>query len=130
MLSEEEVFERYRKHSVVPREPGEEIYLALQTALEFVTTCQENDLAVLGIEGFLYSEGMIHPQLDMIADYSPELGDDLPRRWKDYRDLCNDSASSFLPGREPRDDLMFSFVIVSQPERNSLVTKSNGPPEK
>ncbi len=69
-------------------EPHEgEVYLPFQLADEFLHFCVENDLAVVGIEGFLPTgkSGKI-PQLDMVIDFVRL--EKFPKSWKEYCKYC------------------------------------------
>jgi len=85
-------------------------------AFDFITSCQENNLAVIGIEGFSYEGKMLKPQLDMIADYSWANA----RCWIEYRELCNQSAKDFLKHLRHRDRLVLSFVVLSEADWDTV----------
>lgn len=116
MLSETEIFERYRQHEIVQ---GGELYFSLPKAFDFLVECQENDIAVIGIEGFLCNQGMIKPQLDMIADYSSASASG----WQEYREMCNQYSQDFLENLTFRNGLIVSFVVLSEKEWELLVVK-------
>ena len=56
MLSEEEVLEQFRGKA---RLADGDIYLAQDDVSALVNVCQENDLAVLGLEGGTYAVPMM-----------------------------------------------------------------------
>lgn len=106
MLSENEIINRFRKHGLFR---GNELYLAVPIALDFLAACQENNFAIIGIEGFIYHEeqNAIEAKLDYIADYS----DVKAPNWEAYRDLCNQLAKAFLCHLPKRPDLLVNFVV-------------------
>ena len=104
--------EIYDQHSEYGVTQGGELYLDPARALDFVTACNDNDLAIIGIEGFLYEQGTIVPQLDMIADFSSTKASN----WQEYRTKCNRDAAAFLQRLTRSDNIVCSFVVVSQEE--------------
>jgi len=94
-----------------------ELFLDTPTALDFVAACQEKDLAVLGLEGFILDSGKLRPQLDMVADYSSAE----KSTWEMFRDYCNRSAQKFLRSISPRSGLVFSIVIKARDEKIKLI---------
>jgi len=111
LLSEEEIFESYRVRSPVATRVGGELYLLLPVAFEFLETCRDNNLAVIGIEGFLYEGGLIHPQMDLIADFSSPHG---ASSWTVFRESCHEACLRFL-ALVPKDGLV-SLVVMSEQE--------------
>ena len=112
MLSENEIVNRFQKHGMI--RGGGELYLEVPIAFNFLEACQENNLASIGIEGFLYDEeqNTIEAKMDYIADYSVL---DAPN-WEAYRDLCNRLSKDFLRQLPSRADLVVNFVAVSREE--------------
>lgn len=110
MLSEKQVFDQFISRGVA----GDygELYLPRASSLEFIQACEENDLAVVGIEGFRYEDGKLLPQLDLIADYSstPDAS------WSSYKNACNNSARIFVEDSDSRYSLCFSFTVMSREE--------------
>jgi hypothetical protein len=53
MLSEDEIINQFRKHGMT-RGAGS-LYLKVPTAFDFLAMCQENNLAIIGVEGFIYN---------------------------------------------------------------------------
>jgi len=111
MLAENEIIHRFREHGMFQ---GHELYLKVPIALNFLTTCQENNLAIIGVEGFLSNdeEGWIQPIMDYIEDYS----DVEALNWEAYRNSCHQRARDFLCNLPSRPDLVINFVVVSQEE--------------
>ena len=109
MLSENEIIAHFRQNGVFQ---GGELYLEIPTALKFLTRCDENDLAVIGVEGFQYRCGKVKPLLDQIADYSSAKAS----RWEEFRDICNQSCKDFIFGLPQEEGLVVNFIILSQEE--------------
>jgi hypothetical protein len=70
VLSEHELLARFHDYGQIH---GGELYLASTAAHDFVAACQENEIAVVGIEGFKVSGDKRLPLLDGIADYSARI---------------------------------------------------------
>lgn len=109
MLFENEIIDYFRKHGIFQ---GEELYLDIPTALKFLTVCEENDLAIMGIECFQYNGGKIKPVLDQIADYSSAEA----ANWEEFRNLCNNSCKAFIYSLLTEDALVVNFTVLSQKE--------------
>ena len=112
MLSEDEITNRFRKYGMT--RGGGELYLEVPMALNFLTTCQENSLAVIGIEGFIYhrENGTIEAKMDYIADYSYVKAPS----WEEYRDSCNQFSKDFLGHLPSKAGLVVNCVVLSQEE--------------
>ena len=109
MLSEERLFEQYHQRGIVQ---NGELYLRAATAFDFVAQCEENDLAIIGIEGFTVENGEIRPRLDLIGDFSLIETFD----WRQYRDACIRFAKRFICGLPTWDGIVLTFVLLSQEE--------------
>ncbi|MBC6476005.1 MAG: hypothetical protein GDA48_26965 [Hormoscilla sp. GM102CHS1] len=109
MLSETDILEQYSAQGFVL---GRELYLSLPQAFNLIADCYQNNLAVIGIEGFICEKGMLEPQLDTIADFSSNNSDN----WDSYRDICYQSSRDFLHQVHSLKGLVFSFVILSEKE--------------
>jgi hypothetical protein len=103
-MSEESLIKEFNKRGKIVS--GELVFNA-QTALDFVDACESNDLAVIGVEGFILESGGLRPQPNMIADYSSAE----KSTWKQFRDLCNRSAKQFLRTISSKPGLVFSIVV-------------------
>jgi len=110
MLSKDELLKEYQSQGIVS---SSSLYLDLQTSFDFVNACSQNNLAVVGLEGFVYQDGKLLPQLDLIADCSldVELLD-----WSEYREQCNAHALNILQALPVREGLVINFVVVSKQE--------------
>lgn len=109
MLSTAKIISRFRKHGIFR---GNELYLKVPIARDFLATCQENNLAILGVEGFIYHEEIdaIESKLDYIADFSEV---EAPN-WEVYRNLCNQLCKDFLCHLPSRTDLVVNFSVLPE----------------
>lgn len=67
MLSLEDIKKRY---SIFNVRASAELYLSTIDALRLVQECDENNLAIVGMEGFTLRNGFLYPNSDMIADFT------------------------------------------------------------
>jgi hypothetical protein len=114
VLSEKQVFSLYQDKAIVRHH---EFFLPASNALDFLETCDQNCFAVVGMEGFIYDGQTVQPQLDLIADYSAASGD----TWEEFKKICNASARAFLGQLPTRNNLVFTFVLMSREEREAGV---------
>ena len=91
---------------------GGELYLSKDSALDFIRACQENDLAVIGLEAFLYEDGKLIPQIDLIADYSSTIS----HSWESYKRACNGYSENFVNSVPLAGEVYFSFTVLSPEE--------------
>lgn len=112
MLSENEIVNRFR-HRGMTRGAGS-LYLEIPIALDFLATCEANNLAIIGVEGFLYNDkkDTIQPIMDYIEDYS----DIEAPHWKAYRNLCNQRCRDFLCHLPSKSEFVVNLVVISQAE--------------
>ena len=89
---------------------GGEHFLDRHAALEFVAMCEQDNLAVIGIEGFRVTENGTQPDLEYIADYSSRLD---AFEWPAVRCANNDDAKRFI--ELAPNILYFSFVVAAGP---------------
>jgi len=129
MNTEQQLYEKYRLLGIVS---GEELVLPTRYAKQLVDSCEESNLAIIGIDGFTTLNGTIRPELEVIADFSSVQ----ESRWNKYRQRCNQAAKRFLSNFQHRDNLSFSFTMLNREEwkqavRNHLVpTLSVGMPQR
>jgi hypothetical protein len=88
---------------------GIEMYFDREVALEFLTDCQENKLAVIGVEGFVLNDLGLIRQPDLRVDYSETA----EKTWRDFRDNCNRAARILLEQLPERENLVLSLTLVS-----------------
>jgi hypothetical protein len=114
LLTERQVLELYQRYAVVVASDGAP-YLEFSRAMELIPTCQENDLAVLGIDGFIADRGerRLSPRGDVILDCSGIQA----ASWKEFRDKANGFAQEFLCEHKSEVDLVFEFVLWSEGEQ-------------
>lgn len=111
-LTESEVYSLFADRMVVR---GAEHYLQPSDAVELVDVCDENDLAVVGIEAFYVEEGGIAPISGLIADFS--RGD--ARHWVEYRQACNAESSGFLRRIPAKVNLRVAVTVLSEQDWKS-----------
>ncbi|PSN12862.1 hypothetical protein C7293_18390 [filamentous cyanobacterium CCT1] len=104
-----DIFEQYRQYGIIT---GEELYIPSQYAISFVEDCRLQNVAVIGIEGFLITEQQIMPLLDEIADFSSIVSSD----WQDYVSQCNAAAKNFIEVSSKDRKRFFNFVVINQDE--------------
>jgi len=109
MLSETDIWEKYSQQGIVQ---GGELYLSLPQAVNFVADCQLNNLAIIGIEGFLYDRGKIKPIIETIGDFSSAP----TANWNSYREVCDRAANDFLHQIDRVNGLVLNFVVLSEQE--------------
>jgi hypothetical protein len=110
MLTETQVFEQFAPIGIVAE--GGEIYIPKREVSDFIDLCESNQLAVIGVEGLIYEDGKFIPQLDLIADYSSSRIAD----WTTYMETCNSAARAFIESAKSRENLYFTFVVLSPQE--------------
>ncbi|MBC6424004.1 MAG: hypothetical protein GDA38_22785 [Hormoscilla sp. SP12CHS1] len=104
MRSEADIWGKYCQQGIVR---GGQLYLSLPQALKFVADCQLNNLAIIGIEGFLYDRGKIKPILEAIRDFSraPKANCD------SYREICDRAANDFLHQLDRVNGVKFRGIV-------------------
>jgi hypothetical protein len=116
MFNEEVLFRQYRGRGITQTCPDEgrdgELYLTLPTALDFVADCNRNQLAIIGIEGFTYQNGLLRARLDLIADLSAIE----TSNFREYKEACNRSAQDFIFPLYKNKGIVLSFVVLSENE--------------
>ncbi len=109
MLPAAQLIDAFRSRGVVQ---AGELYLGLTEALDLVSFCAKNDLAVVGVEGFEHAAGTLTPQLDMIADCSGVEAD----AWQTFRESSNRCARAFLRSLPQRAGLVVNLTVLSEDE--------------
>lgn len=110
MLTEHELFAVFLGRAA--HVAGNEMYFEPEVAIQFLAACEENNLAVIGIEGFIFDDPALMPQVDLIADYSAS-GE---KSWRSFRDSCNRDAAHFLQQLPQRQNLVLSLTVLSGKE--------------
>lgn len=106
ILSEQQIFQQYRDAGVLR---GGELYLVPKVALDLVASCEDNDLAVVGIEGFTLRHETLMPQTGLIADWSSASA----ATWDEYRMKCNQLSATFIKPLSGDADLVLSLTVLS-----------------
>ena len=109
MLTEHDLVACFRHRGQMQ---GGELYLPLSAALDFLSACQENDIAVVGIESLQDVGGKKTPLLDCIADYSTTAAD----TWLDFCRLCNEASRKFLSMQAAATNIVFTLVTLTKDE--------------
>ena len=91
---------------------GGELYLRLGDALNFIKECEDNNLAVIGLEGVVVERNDLIPQIDKIYDASSPYSNN----WDEYRVNVNNGAIKLLENLSATENLYFTFVVVSELE--------------
>ncbi|MBL8701508.1 MAG: hypothetical protein JNK67_24225 [Alphaproteobacteria bacterium] len=113
MKSETELFEEFRQHAFVTSAVGIP-YLPAKQALALLDACEANDLAVIGLDGFVANlrAPRLEPRNDVILDSSRI---EAPG-WVEFRDRANAAAREMLRRHATVPDLVFEFVLRSRSE--------------
>lgn len=93
-------------------ERGGEIYLTPESGIACIAVCQEDDLAVVGVEGFVIDEGSTVPLIDQIADFSQLRAID----WSSFRNESNREAIEFINQLPRSVGLHVSLTLLSRGE--------------
>ena len=101
MTALRDLLNRYRGRVV---DSFNDLYFTREVAIQFVRDCEEANIAILGIEGFVQSNKGLYPQMDLIGDFSPQGS--YPS-WEEYRRLANESAMRLLAEADDRASLVF-----------------------
>jgi hypothetical protein len=109
VLSESDLVTCFRSRGQMQ---GGELYLSLAATLDFISACQENEIAVVGIEGFTDAGRKKTPLLDCIADYSTIAAD----TWLDFCRLCNEASRKFLSMQTSDKNMVFTLVPLTKDE--------------
>lgn len=94
-------------------------YLPTEQAIQFIQSCEENNLAVVHVEGFEHNaqQDWIRPRMDLISDEtsisSPLWSGSV---WQSYRSGCNTSAVDLVNEVIGKGDFVFNFVLFSEQE--------------
>ncbi len=132
MLSEAQSIADFYHRGIVR---GGELYLSVPEALAFLDVCREQDLTVVGVEGFVLEEEKLKPQQEAIADGSSIEAS----TWPEFQEKSNRFAEAFLhalkacPGlslpRTPirgsggRPELVVNLTTLSEEEWKGMLQK-------
>ena len=99
---------------------GGELLVPIGKAENFLFSCLEGRLAVLGIESFHHREGSLVPDIDMIADFSDSF---VPSEtWDKILTITHQDTMSFIQKAvREKHDLVLTFVLVAENERDQLL---------
>lgn len=85
-----------------------EIYFRTEDVFDFLNWCDENNIMVVGIEGFKLEQNFLIPRLDSIADFSS--GTENIENWNISRMHLNQAARNFFKESQVKG-LVFNFVL-------------------
>ena len=115
MKNEDILYSKYKK---AVASPGGEVFLYFSEATRFARDLKNENIAIIGIEGFYYRDGKIEPQMDMITDFSPRVEkEDAKRNWATFRASRMAGADYFfqyIVDNHPLRDLIFCFVLCDE----------------
>ncbi len=109
MLDEQQILKLLKTQGIVR---GEEVYLSPSSTLQLLALCDQNDFAILGLEGFRVSGDQLTPDLDLILDCSAFVGSS----WEEFRDTCNSRCGGFVEQLRDAHDLVLCPVLISKNE--------------
>jgi len=108
----EQILDGFRRRGIVR---GGELLLAPGDALDIVSRCEANNLAVIGIEGMQVSDDHTTPLQDFIADCSSASA----ATWNEYRDIASACSRAFLTRLPARSSLFVSLTVIGADEWSS-----------
>lgn len=111
-MSFDEILNKFRQRGTVR---GQELLLTPGDALEALSYCDRNDVAVVGVEAFLLRGDATEPLPDFIADCSPPASSN----WRSYCEIANTCARTFLGQLPPLQSLYVSLVGLDAPVRTA-----------
>jgi hypothetical protein len=98
-----------------PLQRSGEIYFKEDSFIKLIELCCQNNIALIGIEGFEVDGEKIIPVADLIADFS----DADANSWDEYIKICNSSAKLFFDQVSKGSNLLFNFTLQSEEEWSS-----------
>lgn len=85
-----------------------ELYFKDEDVPDLLEWCNDNDVIIVGIEGFEFKDNFLKPRLDLIADFSS--GIENIEDWSISRMYLNQAARNFFKGIEKKG-VIFNFVL-------------------
>ncbi len=104
-----ELIELYKKKGILR---GGELYLDVDSSLEFLRESRKSGLCVIGIEGFRRENGYLEPLIDQIADFSNSDG----KSWSRFNSECNESSKVFIEQLPKDGDIVLNFTLIAKEE--------------
>jgi hypothetical protein len=108
-MNEQDLFKFFGKLVV---NSGDEYYFPINLAQEFISKCNQNDIAIIGIEGFEIKNTKIIPHLEKIADFSSDTN----ASWFQFKKECNYEARKFVQHYERYRYLYLNFCLMTSAE--------------
>jgi hypothetical protein len=109
MITSENILENDELNSL---QRSGEIYFKEDSFIKLLELCRQNNIAIIGIEGFEVDGEKIIPVADLIADYS----DADANSWEEYIKICNSSAKLFFEQVLKGSSLLFNFTLQLEDE--------------
>ena len=93
-------------------------FICGKNVYDYIEYCNENNLSVIGVEGFICNEGEIKPDMDCILDLS-ELKVD---NWEEYKKQSLKIVRDFLKQQELSDknDRQYDFVLLTKNDYDKM----------
>jgi hypothetical protein len=91
------------------KEDGE-IFADITTATDFVDYCDKADLAIIGADGGMMSEGAFTPDFNLIFDFSDEFASD----WQEFKRKCNNRIRSMLESQRNLPESRFYLTFCDR----------------
>lgn len=111
----DDILERFQRKGEVR---GGELLITQNDALEAILLCEQNDVAILGVEVFHISVDETTPLSDSIADCSPPAS----LSWREYCDVANACARAFVTQLPTMPSLYVSLTGV---DRSSIISMNH-----
>jgi hypothetical protein len=89
-----------------------EIFFPLFVVVEILKRSENVDIAVIGIEGFIVSEGVVRPQLDLIGDCGDVATDD----WELMKRIARQCVARVVTAAMERENIHFALEFMSHDE--------------
>ncbi len=102
------------------KESHGELYFPEEIVMDLIAWCDRHNIAILGIEGFEWSQGRITPKLDLIADYSSLFN--TGKDWVEIKNRSVNLSKSFVElNKLKENNLFFNFTFreFTDPEKKA-----------
>lgn len=109
-MESSEILEQFKKYDERDKKENSELLLSPTRSLLFIDACTKNEIAILGIEGFIKEQQKIIPRTDIIADFSSF--DNI--EWNEYLKKITFLAKQFILDFSNIPNILFHLVIKSK----------------
>ena len=110
MDAEHEIFSQFKSRAVQVGRNLDSTYFPIDVAEEIVRKCDELNIPVIGLEGFLLESGYVIPQIDAIEDFSRADKPD----WESYVKNTNNLSRRILKEWRERTNLVACLTLGSK----------------